>query len=148
MTYHPPAVVPLRREEVVSGALDGAEVLTAPVVAPTLTVWIEVVQDLHGRLHRSPVRAELAGGLNIGSAEERRRWTDALTHHGARVMATLLAGDRQERALTWARRYETAAADADPEDTWCQFAVELAGPELALTLLTGRGRRTEGDTER
>jgi hypothetical protein len=25
--------------------LDGAEVFTAPVVAPTLTVWIQVVQD-------------------------------------------------------------------------------------------------------
>jgi hypothetical protein len=73
VTYHPPALLPLRREEVGFGALDGAEVFTAPVGDPTLTVWIQVVQDAYGRLHRSPARAELAGGLRTGSAEERRR---------------------------------------------------------------------------
>jgi hypothetical protein len=52
VTYHPPALLPLRREEVVAGALDAAELFAAPVVGPTLTVWIEVVQDAHGRSSR------------------------------------------------------------------------------------------------
>ena len=99
VTYHPPAVVPLRREAFVIGALDGAEVFTAPVVVPTLTVWIQMVQDAHGRLHRSLMRAELAGGLNTGSPEVRRRWADTLTHHGARAMATLLDGGSPFRWL-------------------------------------------------
>ena len=90
MTYHPPAVLPLRREELLTGPLAGAEVFTAPVVAPTLSVWIQVVQDAHGALHRPPVRAELAGSLNTGSAVDRCAWTAGFTHHGARVMATLL----------------------------------------------------------
>ena len=148
MTYHPPAVLPLRREELLTGPLAGAEVFTAPVVAPTLSVWIQVVQDAHGRLHRAPVRAELAGSLHSGSAADRRAWTAAFTHHGARVMATLLAGERsgaqrapgrQERALTWAHRFEAVDTAADPEGTWCRFAVELASPEQALRLLTSGG---------
>ena len=54
MTYHPPAVLPLRREELLTGPLAGAEVFTAPVVAPTLSVWIQVVQDAHGRCTALP----------------------------------------------------------------------------------------------
>jgi hypothetical protein len=145
VTYYPPAVLPLRREEVVTGPLDGAEVFTAPVVAPTLTVWIQVVQDAHGRRHRSPARAELAGGLHTGSDEHRRRWADALAHHGARVMATLRAAGRQERELTWARSFEAADAAADPDGVWGRFVVELAGPELALALLRPAGRAPSGE---
>jgi hypothetical protein len=135
VTYHPPAVLPLRREEVVTGAPDAAELFAPQVVAPTLTVWITVVQDAHSRLHRSPARAELSGGLRAGSPEQRREWVGALAHHGARAMATLRAGGRQERALTWARRYEAVDAGADPDRVWGRFVVELASPEQALALL-------------
>jgi hypothetical protein len=130
LTYHPPFLL-AEREEVVSCALDAAEVFTAPVVDPTLTVWIRVVQDGNGVRHREPVRAELAGALRDGAPDERRRWAERLASEGWRVMATLEAGGRKERALTFSLRYEAA----DGEDgTWCRFAVELAGPDQALAL--------------
>jgi hypothetical protein len=53
-------------------------------------------------------------------------------------MATLLVDDRQERALTWARRSEAVDPGDDPDSVWGRFAVELASPEQGLALIRAR----------
>ena len=140
VTYHPTLLAP-EREEVFSCALDRAELATAPVVAPALTVWVRVVQLLDGRLHREPVRAELTGALGAVPATSGRDadWlAGTLSAHGARVMVTLWAAGREERELTFSRRF-VRVADADA-GVWGRFAVELAGREAALALVRRAAR--------
>jgi hypothetical protein len=149
VTYYPPALLPPEREEVVASALDAAEIGVPPVVAPTVTVWVRVVQLLDGRLHREPARAELSGGLAAGAADQRRRLAQDLSRYGARMMTTLWAGGQQTRARAWTRRFELVGAAADraraaSHGVWGRFAVELAGGEAALALVTRLPRPAEG----
>jgi hypothetical protein len=135
VTYYPALLAP-EREEVFSCALDRAELATAAVVGPALTVWVRVVQLLDGRRHREPVRAELTGALGAVPTTSGRDadWlASTLAAHGARVMVTLWGAGREVRELTFSRRFERVPDSGD--GIWCRFGVEVASADLALGLV-------------
>jgi len=131
--YHPVVLAP-EREEVVGCALAAVEIFTAPVVDPRLRVWLRVVQDGNGVLHRYPVRAELSGALRTGTAEQRQEWARRLEGEGWRNMVTVDAASERTRLLTLSSAYQDAEDDADPA-VWGMFAVTLPVPEAGLALL-------------
>ena len=131
--YHPVIMAP-EREEVVGCALEAVEIFTAPVVDPRLRVWLRVVQDGNGVLHRTPVRAELSGALRTGTPEQRREWVRRLESEGWRNMTTVDAAGERTRQLTLASWYSDAEADDDPA-VWGKFAVTLPVPEAGLALV-------------
>ena len=131
--YHPVVVAP-ERQEVVGCALAAVEIFTASVVHPRLRVWLRVVQDGNGVLHRTPVRAELAGMLRTGTPEQRREWTRRLEGERWRNMVTVDAAGVRTRLLTLSSWYRDAVDDADPT-VWGRFAVTLPVPEAGLALL-------------